>query len=85
MPSITDAQRVVEACHDALSAALQSVRAEAELSPDADNLALQTYEACLVAADVGWNVYAGRRNASLDAAQQHKTDGAGAETHNTNR
>lgn len=36
MPRITDAQEVAEACHEALTAALQAVRADAELRPDAD-------------------------------------------------
>lgn len=69
MPHITDAQRVVEACHDALHAAIRAVRADAEQQPEADDLALQAYEACLAAGDVAWNVYTSRRDASLTTAQ----------------
>ena len=75
MPRITDAQR----CHEALTAALQAVRADAELRPDADYLALQAYEACQTPTDVSWEVYASRRAATLDTAEQRHT--SGAETH----
>ena len=75
MPQVTDAQRVAEVCHDALSAALRAVRADAELSPHADLLALQVYEACQSATDVSWEVYASRRTATLHTVHHQKTDG----------
>ena len=40
MPPITEAQRVAEVCHNELTVALWAVRADAELSPDTDQLAL---------------------------------------------
>ena len=79
MPQITDAQRVAEVCHEALTAALHAVRADAELRSDADYLALQAYEACQAATDVSWEVYASRRTATLDAAEQRQTTGAETE------
>ena len=76
MPHITDAQRVAEVCHEALAAALQAVRADAEHRADADYLALQAYEACQTATDVSWEVYASRRTATLDTAEQRQTSSA---------
>ena len=74
MPHITDAQRVVEACHDALHAAIRAVRADAEQQPEADDQALLAYEACLAAGEVAWNVYASRRDASLATARKHQPE-----------
>ena len=61
MPVISDAQHVVEVCHQAMDAAIRAVRADAEQEPTADTQALRAYEACLTASDAAWQAYHNRR------------------------
>ena len=76
MLSVSDSRRWLETYYNAMDAALQAVRADADLSPEADNQALRAYEACIAASDVAWKGYTNRCDASHKATQRHLPAGA---------